>query len=114
MTELERAFQLARSGRVAGHVVTETLVVDHGDTDTMPMPAPSISSARDGADATTAPATMAPQDTAEAPLSGLASSSRAFKILPKARPTSRWTCEISSEIENEASERSGVSDREER
>jgi hypothetical protein len=34
--------------------------------------------------------------------------------LLKAQPTSRWTCEISSEIENEASERSGVSDREER
>src|ERR1700722_3047685 len=62
------------------NAVTETLVVDHGDTDTRPMPAPSISSARDRADATTAPATMAPQDTAEAPLSKLASSSRAFKI----------------------------------
>src|SRR5580658_8898073 len=62
------------------NVVTETLLVDQGDTDTRPMPAPSISGARDRTVATTAPATMAPQDMAEAPHSKLASSSRAFKI----------------------------------
>src|SRR5271166_2661684 len=62
------------------NVVTDTLLLDHGETDTRPMPAPSISRARDRDDATTAPATMAPQDTAEAALSGLASSPRAFKI----------------------------------
>src|SRR5271155_3018036 len=62
------------------NVVTETLLLDHGETDTRPMPAPSISSARDKADATTAPAIIAPHDTAEMALSGLANSSRAFKI----------------------------------
>src|SRR5271170_3201931 len=61
------------------NVVTETLLLDQGETDTRPMPAPSMSSARDRADATTAPAIIAPHDTAEAPLSGLASSSCAFK-----------------------------------
>src|SRR5271165_1287132 len=61
-------------------VATETLLFDHGETDTRPMPAPSISRARDRADATTAPAIMAPHETAEAALSGLASSPRGFKI----------------------------------
>jgi hypothetical protein len=46
------------------------------------MPAPSISNARDSADATTASAITAPHDTAEAPLSGLKNSSRALTIGP--------------------------------
>src|SRR5579863_3538098 len=50
-------------------VATETLLFDQGETDTRPMPAPSISNARDRADATNAPAIMAPQDTAEAAFS---------------------------------------------
>ena len=38
-----------RAARIP-NVVTETLLLDHGETDTRPMPAPSISSARDRAD----------------------------------------------------------------
>jgi hypothetical protein len=46
-------------------VVTETLLWDHGETDTRPSPAPNIRSANDRADATAAPAMMAGQETAE-------------------------------------------------
>src|ERR1700761_8103176 len=47
------------------NVVTDTLLLDHGETETRPMPAPSISSASDSAEATKAPAMTAGQDTAE-------------------------------------------------
>jgi hypothetical protein len=46
-------------------VVTDTLLWDHGDTDTRPSPAPSMSKASDSAEATTAPAIIAGQETAE-------------------------------------------------
>src|SRR5579863_4993326 len=64
-------------------VATETLLFDQGETDTRPMPAPSISNARDRADATNAPAIMAPQDTAEAAFSRFVNSSRAFTTVSK-------------------------------
>jgi hypothetical protein len=44
-------------------VVTETLLLDHGDTETSPSPAPSIKSASDIADAAKAPAMTAAQET---------------------------------------------------
>jgi hypothetical protein len=81
------------------NVVTETLLLDHGETDTRPIPAPSISSARDRADATTAPAIIAPHDTAEAPLSGIASSSGAFKIGSERAFNAALDMKISLEIE---------------
>src|SRR5277367_3341016 len=87
------------------NVVTETLLLDHGETDTSPMPAPSISSARDSADATTAPAIIAPHDTAEAPLSGLASSSCAFKMVSERAFNAALDMKSSLENESEASER---------
>src|ERR1700689_2484167 len=62
------------------NVVTRTLLLDHGETDTRPMPAPSISNARDRADATTAPAIIAPHDPAETPLSRPPDSSCAFNM----------------------------------
>src|SRR5271165_6128638 len=96
------------------NVATETLLLDHGETDTRPMPAPSISSARDRADETAAPAMTAPHDTAGAALSGLASSSRAFKIASERELNTALDMKISLEIWSEASERSSVSDREER
>src|SRR5277367_3875600 len=82
------------------NVVTETLLLDHGETDTRPMPAPSISSARDRADATTAPATIAPHETAEAPLSGLASSSCAFKMASERAFNAALDMKSSLEIES--------------
>jgi hypothetical protein len=95
------------------NVVTETLL-DHGETDTRPMPAPSISSARDRADATTAPAIIAPHDTADAPLSGLASSSCAFKIASERAFNAALEMKSSWKVGSEVREGGGVSDREER
>src|SRR5271156_3987303 len=95
-------------------VATETLLFDQGETDPRPIPAPSISRARDRADATTAPAIIAPQDTAEMALSGLANSSRAFNVAPERAFNAALDMKNLLGIESDASERSGVSDREER
>jgi hypothetical protein len=48
------------------NVVTDTLLLDQGDTETSPSPAPSARRARENAEATTAPAIMAAQETLEA------------------------------------------------
>src|ERR1700723_2078728 len=47
------------------NVVTEGLLLDHGDTETKPMPAPSATSAKENAAATNAPAKTAAQETPE-------------------------------------------------
>src|SRR5271168_712211 len=47
------------------NVVTEGLLLDHGETETRPMPAPSATSARENAAATNAPAKTAAHDTPE-------------------------------------------------
>src|ERR1700722_5642957 len=44
-------------------VVTEGLLLDHGDTETKPMPAPSATSANENAAATNAPAKTAAHET---------------------------------------------------
>jgi hypothetical protein len=48
------------------NVVTEGLLLDHGETETKPMPAPSATNAKENAAATNAPAKTAAQDTPEA------------------------------------------------
>ena len=48
------------------NVVTDGLLLDHGEMETRPMPAPSATSARENAEATKAPAITAGQDTPEA------------------------------------------------
>jgi hypothetical protein len=47
------------------NVVTEGLLLDHGETETRPMPAPSATSAKENAAATNAPAKTAAHDTPE-------------------------------------------------
>ena len=47
------------------NVVTEGLLLDHGETETRPMPAPSATNAKENAAATKAPANTAAQDTPE-------------------------------------------------
>ena len=47
------------------NVVTEGLLLDHGDTETKPMPAPSATNAKENAAATNAPAKTAAHDTPE-------------------------------------------------
>ncbi len=47
------------------NVVTEGLLLDHGETETKPMPAPSATNARENAAATNAPAKTAAHDTPE-------------------------------------------------
>src|SRR5579872_779549 len=47
------------------NVVTEGLWLDHGETETRPIPAPSVTKMRVNAEATKAPAITAAQDTAE-------------------------------------------------
>jgi hypothetical protein len=47
------------------NVVTEGLLLDHGETETRPMPAPSATNAKENAAATNAPAKTAAQDTPE-------------------------------------------------
>src|SRR5580700_9039869 len=44
-------------------VVTEGLLLDHGETETRPMPAPSATNAKENAAATNAPAKTAAHDT---------------------------------------------------
>jgi hypothetical protein len=46
-------------------VVTEGLLLDHGETETKPMPAPSATNAKENAAATNAPAKTAAHDTPE-------------------------------------------------
>ena len=46
-------------------VVTEGLLLDHGETETRPMPAPSATNAKENAAATNAPAKTAAHDTPE-------------------------------------------------
>src|ERR1700689_4619118 len=46
-------------------VVTEGLLLDHGETETRPIPAPSATNAKENAAATNAPAKTAAQDTPE-------------------------------------------------
>ena len=46
-------------------VVTEGLLLDHGETETRPMPAPSATNAKENAAATNAPASTAAHDTPE-------------------------------------------------
>jgi hypothetical protein len=58
------------------NVVMEALLIDHGEIDPSPMPAPSIRRASDNADAATAPAMIAAHETAEAALSPLIRGSR--------------------------------------
>jgi hypothetical protein len=48
------------------NVVTDGLLLDHGETETRPMPAPSATNAKENAEATKAPAITAGQDTPEA------------------------------------------------
>ena len=48
------------------NVVTDGLLLDHGETEIRPMPAPSATSARENAEATNAPAITAAHDTPEA------------------------------------------------
>src|SRR5579862_9601527 len=95
-------------------VATETLLLDHGETDTRPMPAPSISNARDRADATTAPAIIAPHDTAETPLSGIAGSSRVFKMASERAFKAALDIKAPWKSRVKASERPSVSGRKER
>src|SRR3984957_8109894 len=45
------------------NVVTEGLLLDHGETETKPMPAPSATNAKENAAATNAPAKTAAHDT---------------------------------------------------
>src|SRR5271168_3460429 len=45
------------------NVVTEGLLLDHGDAETRPMPAPSATNAKENAAATNAPAKTAAHDT---------------------------------------------------
>jgi hypothetical protein len=45
------------------NVVTEGLLLDHGETETRPMPAPSATNAKENAAATNAPAKTAAHDT---------------------------------------------------
>ena len=47
------------------NVVTEGLLLDHGETETRPMPAPSATSAKENAAATNAPAKTAAHDIPE-------------------------------------------------
>src|ERR1700722_13802356 len=47
-------------------VVTEGLLLDHGETETRPMPAPSATNAKEKAAATNAPAKTAAHDTPDA------------------------------------------------
>jgi hypothetical protein len=47
------------------NVVTEGLLLDHGETETKPMPAPSATNAKENAAATNAPAKTAAHDTPE-------------------------------------------------
>ena len=47
------------------NVVTDGLLLDHGDTETKPMPAPSATNAKENAAATNAPAKTAAHDTPE-------------------------------------------------
>src|ERR1700730_354229 len=47
------------------NVVTEGLLLDHGETEPRPMPAPSATNARENAAATNAPAKTAAHDTPE-------------------------------------------------
>src|ERR1700733_3784138 len=47
------------------NVVTEGLLLDHGETETRPIPAPSATNAKENAAATNAPAKTAAQETPE-------------------------------------------------
>jgi hypothetical protein len=51
------------------NVVTEGLLVDQGETEMRPMPAPSATRANENAAATKAPAIAAPHETPETPSS---------------------------------------------
>jgi hypothetical protein len=53
-------------------VVTDGLLLDQGETEMRPMPAPSATSAKANAEATNAPAIMAAHDTAETLSAGVA------------------------------------------
>jgi hypothetical protein len=57
-------------------VATEILLLDHGDTETSPRPAPNVRRAKESAEATTAPATTAAQDTPDADASPPESAAR--------------------------------------
>jgi hypothetical protein len=62
-------------------VVADTLWFDHGETEISPIPAPSAMRASENAEATTAPARTAAQDTAESAASLSEISARDDKVV---------------------------------